>query len=72
MLEANGVSLEIVPLATGKFEVRAIGGARLGQVYGVFDTRPEAEAWILQRSMIDDEAGFTTGIIKPGDGEGVA
>jgi uncharacterized protein YfiM (DUF2279 family) len=71
MLEANGVLLEIVALTDGRFGVRKIGGAALDDLAGEFDTRAEAESWILQRSMTDDEAGYRTGLIKPGDGEGV-
>jgi hypothetical protein len=71
MLEANGVSMEVVALADGKFAVRAIGAGRLDDFLGEFATRAEAEAWLLQRSMTDDEHGYQTGIIKPGDGEGV-
>lgn len=64
--------LEIVPGRNGRFAVRTIGIDALATVAGEFATRAEAEAWILGRSMADDERAFDTGIIKPGDGQGVA
>ncbi len=72
MLEANGEALEIVALSDGRFAVRATGPTVLESLLGEFDTRAEAEAWILARSMTDDEKGYQTGIMKPGDGEGVS
>lgn len=66
------VAMEVVVLATGRFTVRTIGADAFDPDAGEFLSRSEAEAWILQRSMADDEAGFDTGIIKPGDGQGIA
>ena len=72
MLEANGEALDIVALPNGHFAVRATGRTVLESLLGEFDTRAKAEAWILERSMTDDERGYQTGILKPGDGEGVS
>ena len=72
MPDTKEVTMEAVALANGRFAVRTIGTDALDRVAGEFPTRAEAEAWILQRSMADDERAFDTGIIKPGDGQGIA
>ena len=71
MFEPNEVVMVVAALANGKFAVNAVRSNALNQQLGVFDTRTEAEAWILQRTMAEDEAANGTGILKPGDGQAV-
>jgi len=72
MLEAKEVTLQVVTLASGRFGVRAIGSDASDAVLGDFASQREAEAWILQRSMADEQGVFDTDILKPGDGQGLA
>ena len=72
MFECNEVTMVIVPLANGRFAVNAIRSNALNQRLGEFASRSEAEAWILQRSMVDDEIVYGTGVLRPGDGQNVA
>lgn len=72
MLGTKEVTMEVVPLANGRFAVRTTGADALEPGVDEFPSRTEAEAWILQHSMADDERTFDTGIIKPGDGQGIA
>ena len=72
MFECNEVTMVIVPLASGRFAVNAIRSNALNQRLGEFASRSEAEAWILQRSMVDDEIVYGTGILRPGDGQSIA
>jgi hypothetical protein len=66
------LTLEVVPLPNGRFAVRQIGRDLVDGGAGEFASRAEAEAWILDHAMIEDEETFDTGVIKPGDGQGVA
>jgi len=70
MLEAKEVTLQVVALANGRFGVRATGSDASDTVLGDFASRPEA--WILQRSMVDEQLVFDTDILKPGDGQGLS
>jgi hypothetical protein len=72
MFESNEVAMIVVPLANGRFGVSAICSNALNRRLGEFASRCEAEAWILQRTMADDEIVQGTGLIRPGDGQGVA
>jgi len=70
MFETNEVAMVIVPLVNGRFRVSAIRSNALNRQLGEFASRPEAEAWILQRSMADDEIAYGTGLIRPGGRSG--
>jgi predicted transcriptional regulator len=72
MLEPKEVTMEVVRLANGRFGVREIGAGTIDAIAGEFATEREADAWVLRRSMLSDEANFETDIIKPGGGQGVA
>ncbi|HEV2674879.1 MAG TPA: hypothetical protein VGV37_10085 [Aliidongia sp.] len=72
MFQTREVTMEVVALPNGRFAVQAIGSDTLDPIAGEFASRSEAEAWLLDRSMADDERAFDTGIVKPGDGQGVA
>jgi len=72
MLEVKEVTLQVVALANGRFGVRATGSDASDAVLGDFGSRPEAEAWILQRSMAEEQLVFDTDILKPGDGQGIS
>ncbi len=72
MFEAKEVTLQVVTLASGRFGVRAIGSDASDALLGDFASEREAEAWILQRSMADEQLVFDTDILKPGGGQGLA
>jgi hypothetical protein len=72
MFEAKEVTLQVVPLANGQFGVRATGSDASDAMLGDFASAREAEAWVLQRSMADEQGVFDTDILKPGDGQGLA
>ncbi len=72
MLETCKATMGVIPLANGRFAVRSIGPDLFGRITGEFSCRAEAEAWILQHAMADDQAAFGTGMMRPGDGQGVA
>ncbi len=72
MLEAKDVTLQVVTLGNGRFGVRATASDATDTVQGDFASRSEAEAWILQRSMADEQLVFDTDILKPGDGQGLS
>jgi hypothetical protein len=59
-------SMDVVRLDDGRFAIQIIGTRALPRRVGNFDSREEADAWILQRSMLDDEAVMGAGVIKPG------
>ena len=59
-------TMEIVALADGRFGVRVFGGDTLPRTVGEFDTREEADAWMLQQGMLEDEAIEDHGVLKPG------
>jgi hypothetical protein len=71
MLEANGVSIEIVALPDGKFAVRAAGAGMLEKRLGEFDTRAEAESCAMDYAMTDSGLSAGARIMKPGDGQGL-
>ena len=72
MLETSKVAMDVIALANGHFAVRSIGADLLSRIQGEFESRAEAEAWILRHAMADGAAAFGTGVIRPGDGQGVA
>lgn len=72
MSEFNAMTMVVSPLANGRFAVSAIASNALNKRLGEFDSRSEAEAWILQRSMAGNQIAYGTGIIRPGDGQGIA
>jgi hypothetical protein len=59
-------SMGVVRLEDGRFAIQIMGTRALPRMVGSFDTREEADAWILQRSMLDDEAIMDHGVMKPG------
>jgi hypothetical protein len=59
-------NLDVVVLAPGRFGVRLIEPDVLPRIIGEFATRAEAEAWLLQRALRDDEAAAGPGVLKPG------
>jgi hypothetical protein len=59
-------SMDVVKREDGSFAVQIIDTRSLPRMVGNFETREEADAWILQQSMLDDEAMMGAGVIKPG------
>lgn len=59
-------SMDVVTLEDGRYGVQITRMDALPQILGHFETRQEADAWVLQQSMLEDEAGMDNGIVKPG------
>jgi len=59
--------VDVIRLPSGRFAVREIG-QDLPRILDDFETRTEAEEWLM-RNMSPGGEGH---IYKPGDGEGVA
>jgi hypothetical protein len=59
-------SLEVVVLADGRYGVQIIAPEALPRVVGEFDSRDEADAWILRQSLLDDESAENRGLLRPG------
>ena len=72
MFDQRDVALVVEPSPSGGFVVNAICCSALKRSLGEFATRSEAEAWILQRSLADDDQILGQGILKPGQGQGLA
>ena len=71
MFQTYQVTMEVIPLANGRFGVRTMGTEGLDLSAGEFVSRAEAEAWILRRAMVEPAASRDSGLIKPGDGQDV-
>jgi hypothetical protein len=59
-------TMEIVALAGGRYGVRLTAPDALPHIAGEFDTREEADAWILQHSLLEDEAAEGNPTLRPG------
>ena len=59
-------SMEVVVLADGRFGVRVIESEALPRTLGEFETREEADAWVLQQGLLGDESGAPHHLMKPG------
>jgi hypothetical protein len=59
-------TMEVVTLADGRYGVRITAPDSLPHIAGEFDSEEEADAWILQRSLREDEAAEGSGILRPG------
>lgn len=55
----------------GRFAIRNIGGRALNDLLSVFDSRREAEEWLLDRSLRAHETDNGLGVMKPGDGQAI-
>ncbi|NPD66784.1 hypothetical protein HN018_25500 (plasmid) [Lichenicola cladoniae] len=63
--------MQVLQQPDGRYAVRDIGGIALDDVLAVFDSRTEAEEWLLDHALQGDEAGDGLGVMKPGSGEAV-
>ena len=61
--------LRVLQLADGNYAVQSIGGAALNSISGKFSTQAEAEG-AMMRQMLSSRSD--AGIMRPGDGLGVA
>ncbi len=61
------VDLEVVELEDGRFAVRSIGGNILEAVNEIFDTKEEADEWMLDRVERGVDGPHT---LRPGSGQG--
>ncbi len=61
------VNLEVIELADGRFAVRSMGGNVLEAVNEIFDTKEEADEWMLDRI---ERGADIPHILRPGGGEG--
>jgi hypothetical protein len=59
-------TMEVVALAGGRYGVRVSAPESLPHIAGEFDSQEEADAWILRRSLIEDEAAEGGGLLRPG------
>ena len=59
-------TMEVVALADGRYGVRITAPEALPRLVGEFDSKEEADSWILQRSLIEDEAAEGNPILRPG------
>ena len=59
-------SMEVVALADGRFGVSVIESESLPRTVGEFDTREEADAWILQQGLLGDESAAPHHLMTPG------
>ena len=63
--------IEVQQQHDGRYSVRDIGGIALDDVLGVFDSREQAEEWLLDRSLRADEENDGLNVMKPGSGQAV-
>lgn len=61
--------MEVLQREDGRYLVRDVGGVAIDDVLGVFDSRREAEEWLLDRSLKVEASDSGLGVMKPGDGE---
>jgi hypothetical protein len=59
-------TMEVVALADGRYGVRISASDALPHIAGEFDSKEEADAWILRRGLIEEEAAEGSGLLKPG------
>lgn len=59
-------TMEVVALADGRYGVRITASDALPRVVGEFDSEEEADAWILRRSLIEDESVEGDRMLRPG------
>ena len=64
--QLSASSMEVVTLKDGRFGVRIFAQNLLPRMFGEFDTREEADAWVLQQSLLTDEAVADHGVLRPG------
>ncbi len=61
--------MQVIALPNGHYAVRTLGGNMLSTTSGEFATQAEAEEAMMRRTLFP-RAG--SGIMRPGDGSGVA
>ena len=59
-------TMEVVELADGRYGVRITSPEALPHIAGEFDNEEEADAWILRRSLIEDESAEGDHTLRPG------
>jgi hypothetical protein len=59
-------TMEVVALADGRYGVRISAPDALPHIAGEFASKEEADAWILQRGLIEDERAEGSDTLKPG------
>ena len=61
--------MQVALLQNGHYAVKSIGGVTLNRILAQFETRAEAEEWMMRHTSLS-RAG--SGIMHPGDGQAVA
>lgn len=61
--------MEVLRQEDGRYAVRDVGGVALDDVLGVFDSREEAEGWLLDRGLQADAENDGLRVMTPGSGE---
>ena len=59
-------SMDVITLENGYYGVRITAPEVLPQIVGGFETREEADAWIPQQGMAEDESVMGGMVLKPG------
>ena len=59
-------SMDVVALQNGRFGIQIIGTHALSRTVGNFESRDEADAWILRQTLIEEQAEVDPAILKPG------
>lgn len=62
--------LEVLQQKDGRYVVRDVGGIALDDVVGVFDSKREAQEWLLDHSLDAEASHSGLDVMKPGDEEG--
>lgn len=61
--------MEVLQQEDGRYAVRDVGGIALDDVLGVFDSREEAEGWLLNHVLQADEGNDGLRVMTPGSGQ---
>ena len=64
-------SMDVIALQNGHFGVKITTSDALPQIVGGFETREEADAWVLQQGMSEDESVLGGTVLRPGPSQDV-
>ena len=64
--------MEVVQQGDGRFAVREASGDSLYDVVGVFNSQREADEWMLNETIVQEQNGSGLNVQKPGGGQRLA
>lgn len=64
--------MEVLQQKDGRYVVRDISGMAQDDVMGVFDSRREAQKWLLDHSLDAEASNSGLDVMKPGEGKGLS